>query len=113
MLIENTWQDGDICSIKMVNGEELVAKITDHDAQSVTIHKPLVLTLGVDQQNQQYQLQMLPTFMFSAKPDAKLKIDRRHIITITISQDEAKSSYISNTTNLAMPSGARPANLNR
>ena len=38
-------------------------------------------------------------------PDAKLKIDMQHVITITLSEENAKNSYITNTTGLAVPSG--------
>jgi hypothetical protein len=48
---------------------------------------------------------MLPTFLFSAKPDAKFKIDMQHVITITLSEENAKNSYITNTTGLAVPTG--------
>ena len=102
MILEKNWNNGDICTIKMTTGDEVVAKITDSAPSWIIIAKPLVLSLGIDPQTQQYQLQMLPTFLFSAKPDAKLKIDMQHVITITLSEENAKNSYITNTTGLAV-----------
>jgi hypothetical protein len=104
MLLEKTWKNDDVCTIKMTTGDEVVAKIVDSAPSWIVITKPLVLSLGVDPQTQQYQLQMLPTFLFSAQPDAKLKIDMQHVITITLSEENAKNSYITNTTGLAVPS---------
>ena len=104
MILEKNWNNGDICTIKMTTGDEVVAKIVDSAPSWIMLAKPLVLSLGVDPQTQQYQLQMLPTFLFSAKPDAKLKIDMQHVITITLSEENAKNSYITNTTGLAVPS---------
>lgn len=103
MLLERSWKNDDVCTIKMVTGDEVVAKVVDSTSDSITITKPLVLTLGVDPQTQQYQLQMLPTFLFSGQPDAKLKINMQHVITITLSEENAKNSYITNTTGLAVP----------
>ena len=103
MLLERSWKNDDICTIKLATGDELVAKVVDSTPDTITITKPLVLTLGVDPQTQQYQLQMLPTFLFSGQPDAKLKINLQHVITMTLSEENAKNSYITNTTGLAVP----------
>jgi len=100
MLIDQAWKDGDVCSIKMANGDELVAKITNHDASTITLRNPMVLTLAMDQMTQQYQLQMSPTYMFSVRKDSKLIIDRRHVITIAPSEDAAKENYQTSVQNL-------------
>ena len=100
MLQETTWKDGDICSIKLINGDEIVAKISNHDASSITLKRPLVLSMGVDQETQQPQLQMLPTLVVSARQDAKFTISRQHIIAIGLSEDAAKAAYESNIANL-------------
>ena len=105
MLLEKNWNNNDVCTIKMTTGDEVVAKIVESAPSWIIISKPLVLSLGVDPATQQYPLQMLPTFLFSAKPDAKFKIDMQHVITITLSEENAKNSYITNTTGLAVPTG--------
>lgn len=103
MLFEPSWKDGDICSIKLVTGDELVSKVHSHDASSLTLHRPFVLTVGVDQNTQQPQLQMLPTLLVSGKRDAKLKISMQHIITIALSEEAARDAYHSNLQNMLSP----------
>lgn len=103
MLLEKTLQPDDICTLKLITGEEVIAKLIELTTSHIVITKPLVLNLGMDQQSGQYQLQMLPTFIFSGRPDAKLKISLSHVITVTPSEDNAKTNYTQNTTGLAVP----------
>jgi hypothetical protein len=102
MLLEKSYKIDDVCTMKMVTGEEVIAKIADIKGDTLTITKPLVLQIGVDNNNQPV-LQMLPSFMFSGSRDARITIDMRHIIAIVPSDDNARSNYISSTTGLAVP----------
>jgi len=111
VLLEKTWKIDDVCTIKMSTGEEVIAKITASNDSSITISKPLVLQVGVDPSTNQPVLQMLPSFLFSAQRDAKLNINLNHVITIAPSEENAKNSYISSTTNLAVL--GKPSNLIR
>lgn len=101
MLIEQTWRDGDICSIKLINGDEIVARIVNHDASSVTVKQPLVLSVIVEPTTQQPQLQMMPTLLISAKRDSKLRIGINQIIAMAPSEDAACQAYESNIKDLA------------
>jgi len=104
MLLEKAWKNGDICSIKMSSGEEIVAKITDSNDKSITIHKPLVVQISVDPQTNRVGLQMLPGFVITGNQDAKFNIGLHNVILITPTEDNIKNNYISNTSGLAIPS---------
>lgn len=93
MLVEKTWKDGDICSLKLITSEEIVAKVTTHDASNITLQRPMILTLALDQQTQKYQLQMLPTFMISSAKEAKITISKQHILCIAPSEAAAVEHY--------------------
>ena len=109
MLLEKTnFTENDIISIKLITSEELVAKLVESNDDYITITKPLVINIGMDQATNQMQLQMLPSFIFTGKPDAKLKISTLQIICVTLSDENAKSAYIKNTTSLAMPNTRAP-----
>ena len=43
MLVTNKYEKDDIVSFKLVNGDEIVAKVVDEDDQGFTISKPTCL----------------------------------------------------------------------
>lgn len=103
MLLEKSISPDDVVVVKLGTGEELIAKLLEHANESITLGKPLVLNLGVDPKTNQIGLQMIPTFMLAANPDARFKISMSHVICISKAADDAKNGYIRNTTNLVVP----------
>jgi hypothetical protein len=93
MLQEQAWRLGDICSIKLITGDEIVAKVVNHDSTSITIVHPMALSMNVDRDSQQPTLQMLPTLLISGRKDSKMKIALQHVITMAVSEDAAKQAY--------------------
>jgi phage tail sheath protein FI len=104
MLIEKSWTTNDICSIKMLTSEEVIAKVVDSDASSVTISKPLVLQVQMDPRSGQMQMAMIPTFVMGCSLDAKIKIKNEHIICMVLAEEDIKAGYIRQTSSLAVPS---------
>lgn len=103
MLIEKNVAPDDVIVVRLINGEELIAKLVEQSDSSITIAKPLVLNLGVDPKTNQLGLQMIPTFMIAASVDTKFSLSRSHIMAIAKAADDAKAGYIRNTTNLVVP----------
>ena len=104
MLIEKkTFQAGDIVSLKLVSNDEIVAKLVEQDTNTVTITKPLLLSISIDERTGKPGLQMYPFFLLGADGDEKLPISRNHIIAMVLSRDDVKSGYIHNTTGLQIP----------
>ena len=58
----------------------------------------------MDPQTNRVGLQMMPGFVLTGHPDAKLKIALHNVLTITPTEDSVKNTYLSNTTGLLMPS---------
>jgi len=105
MLLSKTITQGDIASLKLITGEEIIAKVTDINAESMTITKPMQISIGMDERTRQVGIQMVPYFLLCAESDAKLTIKNSHIITSTLANEQAKSGYIHNTTGLTLASG--------
>lgn len=103
MLIEKSVKPNDVVSIKLISNEEIVAKLVEQDATTVTITKPLLLSISVDERTGKPGLQMYPFFMLGADGEEKIPLRRDHIIAIVASRDDVKSGYIHNTTGLTIP----------
>jgi len=104
MLIQKKIEPGDIITLLLSNGQELVAKLVSENTGSVTITKPVTINIGADATGN-VGIQMLPYFVITSEPDAKLEIKDSHIITRTPSNEQAKNGYIRNTTGISVASG--------
>jgi hypothetical protein len=96
MLIEAPYKVGDIVSIKLSSGEEMVATLQSETDSQVEIRKPLMLVAGKD------STMGLAPFMFTVGPDAKYKIKLNSIICIVKTEKDASSTYTQSTSGLAV-----------
>lgn len=112
MLLQKPLEAGDIVTIKIITGEEIIAKLTSLANDHIVIAKPLVVNLGQDR-NGNVGIQMLPYFVLTGEPDAKLTINNQHIITKTLSTEQAKNGYLQNTTSLTMAPANAPTGLTK
>ena len=46
MLINKGFSNGDVVSIKLINGDEIIAKFEREDTDTITINRPLALTMN-------------------------------------------------------------------
>ncbi len=72
MLINKGVSSGDIVTIKLTSGEELVAKLIEENPMQIKIARPLVLTMG------QQGIGMVP-YLFTVDPDNTLMVNVHQI----------------------------------
>jgi hypothetical protein len=101
MLIQKQIKDNDIVTIKLLTGEEVVAKITDVTADGFVMHKPAIINIGTDKAGN-VGLQMVPYFLLSAEPEVRIPIKNQHVITMVLAADQIKSNYIKSTTGISL-----------
>lgn len=106
MLINQILKVGDIVSIKLVSNEEIVAKLVEQTTDKVTISKPLLLNISIDERVGKPGLQMFPFFLLGADPDDKITLRRDHIIAMVLSREDVKNGYVHNTTGLTIPTSS-------
>jgi hypothetical protein len=94
MLIEKPIANGDIVSIKLSNGEEIITRLEEETADYIKITKPLAVTLGPQ------GLGMIP-YMFLAAKDT-LTIKQQFVIVIAPAKKDAADQYLSGTTGIAL-----------
>jgi len=94
MLIQKPIAAGDVVSIKLINGDELITRFEDDTTDTVTINRPLALTMGAQ------GLGMIP-WMFLGDKDT-LTLKKYHIICIVPSKKDASDQYMQGTTGIAL-----------
>ena len=95
MLIEKPFKSGDIVSLKLSSGEELISKLEEDSEEFYKISKPLMVAATP-------QGLGLAPYMFTAEQDAFIKIAKRNIICIVPTEKDMASQYIQNTTGIKL-----------
>lgn len=94
MLINKGFSTGDIVSIKLINGDEIIARFEEETTDEVTITKPLALTLGGG------GLGMIPWMFLGSKETISIK--KTHMFVMVPSKKDAASQYMEGTTGIAL-----------
>jgi small nuclear ribonucleoprotein (snRNP)-like protein len=95
MIIQTPYKVGDIVSIKLSSGEEMVATLESENSTDVVLRKPLMLVAG-------QQGAGLAPFMFTVDQDAKYTVKLNNIICIVKTAKDAASTYTQSTTGLTV-----------
>jgi hypothetical protein len=95
MLIDKGVSAGEVVSLKLTSGEELIAKLIEETATGYKVSKPLVLSMS------QQGIGMIP-FMFTVNPEKEVNILKGSVIVIANCDKQFADQYISGTTGIAM-----------
>jgi hypothetical protein len=94
LLINKGFSNGDIISLKLINGDELIARFESETSDDITIDRPLALTMSRD------GLGMIPWMMLGDKSSITLK--KSHVFAVVSSQKDAADQYMQGTTGIAL-----------
>jgi hypothetical protein len=97
MFFEIPYKTGDTVSVKLISGEEVIGRIGEPTDGLIVLTKPMTFIMGPQ------GLGMAP-YMFSAPPDAKIKIKESAVVAILKTDDKISKQYIHQTTGLALVS---------
>lgn len=93
MLINKGIAEGDIVTIKLTSGEELVAKLVEETAVSIKVSKPVVLTANKD------GIMMVP-YLFTVSHDKHVSIAKGTVTVFELTDAPAAKQFIQATTGI-------------
>lgn len=93
MLLDKFVKIGDIVTLKLISGEELIARFDEETSEYVKVTKPLALVAG-------RQLGMIP-WVFLADSDSVRIAKHAIIVGPIVSKKEAAQQYLEGTTGIA------------
>ncbi len=93
MLILKGYQEGDIVSFKLINGDEVVARIVDAGPNGFEITKPCTVMPSP-------QGMGLIQSLFTADSDVNVVLQKDHVIMHAPSIDQMQKHYIKTTTGI-------------
>jgi hypothetical protein len=94
MLIQKPISEGDVVSIKLINGDEIIARLEKDDQHGITINRPLALTMSGG------GLGMIPWIFLGDKDTVTLQ--REHFFVMVPSKKDAADQYMQGTTGIAL-----------
>jgi hypothetical protein len=94
MLLKKPITQGSVVSIKIINGDEIIARYENEDSDTVTINRPLALTMG------QGGLGMIP-WVFLGDSET-ITLQKSHLFFVIPSKKDAADQYIQGTTGIAL-----------
>jgi hypothetical protein len=94
MLLEKPMASGDVVSLKLINGDEIIARLDSDDHNGITVTKPLAITVGPQ------GLGMMPWIFLGNKETVTIK--REHIFVMVPSKKDAADQYMQGTTGIAL-----------
>lgn len=92
MLIETPYKVGDIVTLKVLGGDEVVGRLTAIDG-TVTINKPHAVMMG------QQGFGLVP-YIMTAGPDVKVDFKSEHIFSIVKTFEGVAKEYIKQTSGI-------------
>jgi hypothetical protein len=82
-----------VYTLKIANGDEIIAKITAEDDTTYTVAKPLTIVPS------QQGINMMNS-LFTADPDKSVTINKTQVSMISLSREEVCDSYLEATTGI-------------
>lgn len=95
MLIDIPYKNGDVVSLKLSSGEEVVGRLEEDKPDGMVLSKPMMLTAS------QQGLGLAP-FMFSVDPESKFLIKTGSVLCVTKTEKSFASQYLENTTGITV-----------
>jgi len=96
MIIQTPHKAGDIISLKVTSGEEIICKLVEETDNVLIVSKPFALVPGG-----QGGLGMMP-WILSINPDTKVTINKNTIMLNQKTDDGISKQYLEQTTGLTM-----------
>lgn len=94
MLINKGFSTNDVISLKLINGDEIIARFENENNDEITINRPLAITIGPQ------GLGMMPWMFLGEKENITLK--KSHIFASSLSKKDAADQYMQGTTGIAL-----------
>jgi hypothetical protein len=95
MLLNKSLKEGDVVTLKMVSGEEVIARFVEETATGVKVLKPLVLAQGPQ------GIGMAP-YLFTVHPETNIVINHPAIAVMAAPDKMASDQYLQTTTGIKL-----------
>ena len=97
MLIEKRFTDGDVVSLKLTSGEEILGRFVKEDMVTITLSRPLMIAMTP-------KGPAMAPVMMTVNPESDLTFNKSSVIVSANCYKEIADQYVFQTTGIQMPS---------
>ena len=95
MLIDKGVAEGEVVTLKLTSGEELIAKLVEDGSLHIKLSKPLVVGMSP-------QGPALMPYLFTVSPDKEIKLSKSTVVVMEATDKQFADQYIQNTTGIKL-----------
>ena len=95
MIVDKGQEPGEVVTIKLTSGEELVTKLVETLPMHYVVSKPLVLTMG------QQGIGMVP-YLFTVHPSKDVRLAKATVTVIANTDPDAAKQYLESTSGIKL-----------
>lgn len=95
MLIDKGITEGEVVTLKLTSGEEIIAKLVEDGPMFVKLSKPLVVGMSP-------QGPALMPYLFTVSPEKTVKLHKGSVVVIEATDKGFADQYIQSTTGIAL-----------
>jgi hypothetical protein len=95
MLIDKGVTEGEVVTLKLSTGEELIAKLIEDGVLYYKLSKPMVLSMT------QKGVGMMP-YLFTVNPDKEIKLFKTNVVVMEVTDKDFATAYTQQTTGIAL-----------
>jgi hypothetical protein len=95
MLIDKGVIIGEVVTLKLTSGEEIVAKLVDDGPMHYKLSRPMVIGMGAKGPG-------LMPYLFTVSPDKEVKLSKGTVVVIEVTDKEFADQFIQSTTGIAL-----------
>lgn len=95
MLIDKGVTAGEVVTIKLTSGEELIARLVEDGSNYYRLSKPMVLSMTAK------GIGMVP-YLFTVDPDKEINLNKSTVTVIIGSDKQFSDQYMQGTTGIAL-----------
>ena len=95
MLIDKGVTEGEVVTLKLSTGEELIAKLIEDGALYYKLSKPMVLSMT------QKGVGMMP-YLFTVNPEKEIKLFKTNVVVMEVTDKDFANAYTQQTTVIAL-----------
>jgi hypothetical protein len=95
MLINKGVSPGEVITLKLTSGEELVAKLIEEQDSFYKLTRPMVIGMG-------QQGPGLMPYLFTVHPDKEIKISKITVVVVEATDKQFADQFVQSTTGIAL-----------
>lgn len=95
MIIDKGVTIGEVVTLKLTSGEELIGKLVEEMPAAYRLSRPLVLSMS------QKGIGMIP-YLFTVNPDKDIKVNKTAVVVAEATEKEFADQYLQGTTGIKL-----------